>query len=724
MTSLKTVVLLLLSLGLLPSLVSAAFSVSDYFYPDETEVTVEYQNFTLDDSSYSIITFDGKEAFLLENDQVVTEQSRLDTILHDYYMETYYPSDDELESLKELVLRFNKSRNDGYDYKNKEEYTCRDDAFYNGKLSLFGTRSQLEVYGTPVSCTDSSCTTKLECRNNVSCTRLALLLVGQYCEPASLCSGTDALNYLTSFSLASYGMDEIITNITTRLDDMTESNVADTIRYIKTNAPILKNYSLNIENTLFRRPRLNDSADRKACQGKCFGFCPSMELDQESLDTLKEEADELYTETSSLSKYIDVSTAIRTNTAARMEGHRIANLTAQYWAKFEPINASGKEAIALGADTITHVRNTTLSRKLDTLRSLHVTIPVDIEAHNFTTVDADLVTYQALITEVKNISAGLIEIYNRTHSAKKTAHAMIFIIETKDLDPVSLKTLGFLKNETEDVDASFQEGLMLSQLGELEEKYNNITARAKELFKSGADIPASRAMTLFRGFARRLNTGLANAAVELGVIPKQEIPQGVLPLGTFSALIFIAFASVLFLFFLSLLSLFRFIIPKTTHILVSAFLCMVVLLLGFSTFTYLLLDKTATDATLPEFLADLEFHNSTAIMVDLRGGSLSDATMMRSCAFALADSIATKNKSWAVYAVSDSQCTTTNSNGVNITTTAADCVSTVNRADSAFVLAYSQVNEAPKFAVVYQNRADMRGNVDYYESCPFATLFS
>jgi len=705
MTSHNSVVLLLLAFGLLSGLASAAFNASDYFYPDETDVSVEYTNFTLDGTPYAIVAFDGDNAFLLEDGQIVSNQSRTDSLLHAYYKDIYYPTGDELESLEALALKFNASRNDGYDYKNKEEYVCRDDVLMsNGKI---------KISGVPVTC-----------RDNESCSKNALLLFGIYGEGLNLGSATAILGPLMNFTPYSFEMDEILANITVRLDNVSENNVVDTIKYIRDQAPVLKNDSLKIESTVFRTPRLNDSADRKACQMKCWAICPSMELDQDSLDQLKDEADTLYDKVSPLNKYLDVSTEIGTNTAARMEGHRIENLTAQYFVDFEPVNESGRAAIAYGTETLTHVRNTTLSRKLDSLVSLHATIPQDIEAHNFSTVDADIVAYKSLIKEVENISAGLIEVYNRTHQAKNTAHAMIFLIESKDLDPVTMKALDLIKNETADLDASFQEGLTTSQLADLEVKYGDITLRAKALFSGGQELPATKAMSLFRGFARRVNTGIANAVTQLNIMSRQDVPKSALPLGAFSALVFLSLSAVAFLFFLSLFSLFRFPVPKTAHILVAAFLCVVVLLLGFSGFLYLLLGKTSTDATLPEFMADMNSKNESAILVDTRAASLTDAPLMRSCGFEIADAIAAKNKSWTVYYVDPGQCTITGSSGINSSSSVDDCVARINRVDSAFVLSYSQANEVPKFAIVYQNRADISGNIDYYDSCPLATLFS
>jgi len=134
MTSPKTLVCLLLLVGLV-----TAFNVTDYLYPTEGNVTVSYDNFTLDGDNYSIVALAGEHAFLLKEDEPVTNQSEIESVIYSYYLKMYYPSEEDIQELKDLVERFNDSRNDGYDWPNKEEYLCRDDILLsNGKITSFG----------------------------------------------------------------------------------------------------------------------------------------------------------------------------------------------------------------------------------------------------------------------------------------------------------------------------------------------------------------------------------------------------------------------------------------------------------------------------------------------------------------------------------------------------------------------------------------------------------
>jgi hypothetical protein len=262
---------------------------------------------------------------------------------------------------------------------------------------------------------------------------------------------------------------------------------------------------------------------------------------------------------------------------------------------------------------------------------------------------------------------------------------------------------------------------MLMALGD---KYTQIEVKAHALLVNEQDLPTTKLMQLFRGFARKINTGIAEVAGKTDIIRPQDIPKGFLPLGLFSAILFFSFASIALLCFLYVFANFRFSVPKTSHILAAAFLCLMVLLLGFAAFMYLFLGKTSNDATLSEYLADFNSRNSTAIIVDLGNSSLSDAQAMRSCAFTLADSIAKKNKTWAIYTMTATTCTQNSYDGKNASLTLDQCQAELNGTPSSFLLSYSPTNEPPRFSVIYQNEAEIHGNMEYYASCPIVALFN
>ncbi|MFH0884125.1 MAG: hypothetical protein V1861_00260 [Candidatus Micrarchaeota archaeon] len=700
MTSHKCVAALLLLIGLF-----SAFNLADYLLPEEANATVSYTNFTQNGAAYSLVKINGLETFLLKNGEPVSNQSQLDSEMYAYFTRSFYPNSTELDSLRSSIKKFNDSRNNGYDYKNKEEYVCRDDVLLsNGKIT---------VSGKVVRCTD-----------NESCTKTAMLLFSVYGEGLGLGSPTVIIAPLMEFTPVSLKMDELLANYTERLDAMTESNVAETINYIKSTSVELKNLSLRIEKSIFRTPRLNDTADRADCNLKCWAICPSFDLDQAAAEEIKTKSAALSSKLAPLSTYNTTSAAIYNRTVTRLEHTRQVNMAIYYQDLFSPLNQSGAETISAAADALSHVQNRTLGDKLDSLRSLHKTIPEDISAHNFTNLDQDIADYTRLTDEVSQGSVFLMEGYNKTLEAKNLENSLLIILQSKDLDPVSSKTLELIENKTIDLDAQFRDGLTLAQLDELESNYTALSDQEQELLKAESDTPATKVLLLFRGFARKVNTGIANMAEKTEIVQRTEIPDSPTTLGVFSLLVFLSFSSIAMLVFLYIFSTNQFSIPKTNHILLASFITIVVLLFVFSLMMYLFLGKTSTDATLPEFISDLNSRNSTSIVVDLRNASFSDAQAMSTCAGLLASSLANNNKSWTMYQITPNTCTKTSSLGVNSSLNAADCLETADDAKSSFVLGYSQKSEPPRFSVIYQNRAEINANLDYYKSCPLVALFS
>ncbi|MCI0503456.1 hypothetical protein L0Y65_01970 [Candidatus Micrarchaeota archaeon] len=700
MTSHKVVAALLLLIGIF-----SAFNLSDYIYPEEKNATISFTNYTEGGFAYSIVRINGADTFLLKGGEPLTDQSEIESAMYSYYVRTYYPTPAEIAELEAFIKQFNDSRNNGYDFKNKEEYVCRDDILLsNGKIT---------ISGVPVRCTD-----------NQSCLKNAMLLFSVYGQGLGLGSPTVIIGPLTEFTPASLKMDGLLANYTYMLSTMNDSNVVENINYIKDTSGELKNLSLTVESTIFRTPRLNDSVDRAACQLKCWAICPSFDLDQAAADAIKTKSAALAAKLAPLSDFQGASDSIYDRTVTRMEHVRQDNMATYYDDVFAPLNKTGAMAIADAEEALGRVQNNSFGAKLDSLKSLHATIPEDISAHHFDNLDADIGEYSNLTEEVRAGTGILMGGYNATLEAKNLENSLLIVLESKDLDPVSLRSLELLKNQTSDLDAQFRDGLSLAELAALESNYTSLTKIEQDLLKSESETPATRVLLLFRGFARKVNSGIASVAEKTEVVPRSEIPEGPATLGLFSLLVFLSFSSIAMLVFLYIFSTTRFTIPKTSHILLAAFLCVVVLLFVFSFMMYLFLGKTSTDATLPEFLADFGSRNSTSILVDVRNASFSDANAMRMCASTLASSLAESNKSWSLYVLTPSTCTKTDSNGGNETLESSECLGETSSSESSFLLGYSPKNEPPKFSVIYQTRAEIRSNLDYYESCPLVALFS
>jgi hypothetical protein len=701
MASLKSFALLIVVLGLVSSI-----NMTDYLYPSETAATVSYNNFTLDSVQYSIVQVDGVNTFVLKGNDIITDQSEIKSTLQSYYASNYLPSKEELEELQSLVDSYNESRNNGQKFKGKEETVCQSVLFIDGHIK---DSSQKPIY----------------CRNesdNASCV-LASKMMYQYLSSVNgppVSSPNDLLAPIKLFGFADYGTDVILAQYDARLEaaEKDPAQVSDTLSYIKNTVPNLSIYKNQMEDFLFTFNK------NKTTDSQHWGLCPDIDLNDSALDQVNALVANLTAKIAPYDNRDSVSAQIAGNTAARLDYLKNDNMLKYYSNLFSPLNSSGDVAIKLARSTLAHVSSPLLSAKLEQLTALQSTIPEDISNKNFTTLDADLSEYKNLTIDVNVLSQSAISSYDAAKNAKNSANSVLLILQTKDSDPVTMKALGLLINETEDINAKFRDGLTVAELDAVSSNYSSIEERAKPLLDGERQMPATKVLLMFRGFARKVNTGLANVAIKTNVISPQDIPKGVVPLGAFSALVLISFASIALLFFLYIFSSFRFTVPKTGHILGAAFLCAMMALLGFTIFMYLFLGKTSTDANLQEFLADFNSRNNTSIFVDVSNISLSDSKAMQSCASVLADSMAKRNKTWTLYTMNSGNCIKTSQSGANTSLTVDECMNLSSNAPSSFVLSYSDKNQVPKFAIIYQSKAQINGNQDYYDSCPIVSLFS
>lgn len=701
MTSQKAAAVLLALVAL-----SSAFNIEECLYPSEENATITYENFTSNGHKYSIVSVDGEETFLLQNGEPVTDESKVNDVVSSYYLGQYYPSDEEVESVRELLDIYNESRNDGQKFPEKEEYVCRGIIFIDGRVKD-GT--------TPIYCKNES--------DNELCEKAAMLMfqfLSAVAEVPPVGSPTDLLGPIKDFGFSSYGTDVILNDINEKFDEAEDdrSLMYEALQSTRDAIPDLDEYKEEMEDSTFTWTQA------KACDAKHWCLCPDIELNGTALDELADEIDALVDKLGPYEQYEGVVASISSNSAERLDYALIEGLATEYMDDFAELNESGAAAIALAEATTDHVSNFTLSNKLSRMKSLHLSIPDDIKNREFNITEDKLVEYEILTEEIEEISSFLMTEYNETRDAKNRLDSVLVLLETKDLDPVSMEALQLIRNESADLDAEFRDGLTVEALNVIEEGYVAVAEEAEALLTVESDAPATKVLLLFRGFARNVNTGIASFAESTAMMEPAEIPENSLTtLGLFSGLVFLSLGAIVVLVFLYIAATSEFSIPKSSHILASAFLSMLILLLGFSVFMYLFLGKTSTDATLSEFLTDFESKNSTAIMVDLRNASYSDAIAMSSCAGSLSDSFESQNRSWTIYKVTANTCTKVTQDA-NKTMTPEDCLAAAGNETSSFVFEYSETNEPPKFSVIYENRAEIRANYDYYDSCPLVALFS
>jgi len=676
-----------------------SFSPKDYLMPGEENVSIGYSNFTFNGNSYSIVSINGSKSFLLENDSVVTDTTKIYAVLHDYYLKEYYPNETELSEIASLLDQYNKSRNDGYGpYKNQEEYVCRKTIFTDKSIEMY-------INGT---------LQKLWCHDNASCEMVAMLLYSYGAEHFPWSSYKELIQPIKDFSYSSFGTDEIIANFSYKLQNMNEKNVVESISYMKDAIPTLKSYADKMESSVFRFPKKGDAADEQACKNKCYGICPPLDIDQEgSLMQLKSKVDALYTKVGPLVNLNETVTTITNNTAVRMEFHENRQKTDAYNQVFNPLESKGQKLEDDAKSVYLLISSNSLGMKMEEAKELRQQIRDKINAHNFTDLDNEIANYEELLKVLENKTAEVNNTYNEIVYLKKETILMFFEISSYDLGNDDQQKFADLKSRLEAADKQFVPGLTPDKAQELKVKYATLANETTAFRDYVKENPVSSSSSMFRSLAMKTNSWLADTTVKTKLSNNSSLAQNKqMFIFGFAALIFVAFLSLLLLFFLAILGINR--SKKFIYVGVAFF---AIAALGFATFSGALsffMDKTANDATFNEFLKDLSQKKTVAVIVDSDLATASQKDAMVKCASQVSKVLQGKNKTSTVFLKqSGSLLNADGSSASNDSLSVYDAQITISAADGF---------QEPIFSTAYTTTASIKAPLDYYTLCPIAEM--
>jgi len=680
--------------------VSSAFNPSDYYYADETDVSVSYTNFSLNGNAYSIVYFDGKETFLLRDGAIVNDSNEISNAVFGYYIEEYYPSEEELAEIRSYIDQFNASRNNGYGvYKNKEEYICRTAIFTDKRIDVF-------IDGEKQ---------KLWCHDDASCEMNAMFLFQYGNEYFGWGTYEILIQPLKDFSYASYGIDDILNNYTYKLDNLNENSLVDTITYIKNKIPTLVEYSGDIESTIFRTPRFDDEQDRDDCYLKCYAMCPAFDLDTEVLDDLEDALDVLYDEVQPLVNYDDNTAEFAQETKDRLEYRYVSVTGAKYDEKFNEDEGIELEEYGDGAAKI--VTNTTFMMKLEEMKSLRQSIRSKIDTGQFTGLDEEITLYDAKMELVREGADEIYQLYNETIDAKNLVNSLLFEISTKEISPSNQETYNQIKAEVEAADLEFEDGVTPDKLAELRDRYKTAGNEAGRLLQAVSTSASGTAVSTFRSLATKMNEGLASLVQATEIADAKSIPENkYLAFGTFTVLIFLSLASIAFLVFLYVVGGHR--RSQLKYVITAGFVVLIIFLALFSGFLFFYMDKAASEATMDEFLDDFKDRSSIALVGKVDLATAEEEAAVKNCINALAATMAEQNKSVDIYYFKPGYVCKKNDAVFD-----GDCNANIDEHESVIMLNPSLTTEAPVLSATFISRAEITATKEYYRSCPLTVMF-
>ncbi len=697
-----------LGLLLLFSISLAAFDAADYLYPEEIEASITTEDFSMNGADYSIVRINGNENFLLKSGQPLTDEAEISTVIHDYYRETYLPSDEEIEELRDAITAFNESRNNGQKFKGKEEYSCRAVLFIEGRIKINST--------VPLICDED---------HEELCPYAAMLMY-QYLAAFSEAPPVGSPDYLVDpikdFGFASYRIDKRLSSISEKLDSAGDDpeQLKGALQEIRDSVPGIEDDILDLEDNLF------GWNSKLSCDSEHWCLCPDIDLDQDALTEMDDLASSLLAKVGPYNDYSAVASAIHSGTNERLDYVEKESKATTYSYQFDSMDAASNESLSLGKQANLSVSNETLSENLARLNSLHLSIPANIESRDFSTTEEDIAEYKSLISTVRDTSTSLLAEYDDAAEAKSQTESIITLLETKNLDPTSVVVLNGLINETEALNRKFLAGpLTLEELDQFEENYSMLSLKGTSLLTSEKQEPASVFLSMFRTLTHNMNAQIADMGEQTDAFSASDVHDNpTMAFGLFSGSVFLSLFSLVLLLLLYILVSSKSRVPGVRQVVGALFLCSILVLVSVSALTFIFLQDTATDATFTEYLADFNERNASAIVVDSRNAPYSDAQSMDLCAKKLSNLLEESNRSWAIYSLtSETHCVESTPSGVSTLTT-EECLSRIDGYESSIMVGYSETRQPMHFSIIYRNMAEIRADATYYDSCPFVALFS
>lgn len=693
--------LLVLGLGF------STFFMEDHLYQGENVGMVSYEPFSFSGIQYKLVKINQNLSFILNPDGFpIEDKAKISDIVSSYYKLKYAPSDQDLSDVRTLLIQYNSSRNDGNQsatgvkIPGKEEQECKNVLLLSDKILYFGK---------PLTCVDDA-----------SCNLTTKVIYYSEYAPGDPIRKTmtfaSAFKVVKSFGFASHTLDTTIEDSIKKIDSATEDTLKDSLLSIKSNIPLLQSAEKDIEGSILRFPK--DKEDLNKCkQEQCLTLCPPLSLYDKSLTDLNSKIDFILSNSAQYFGSKSVAASLYQTTQDRLFFKDANDKSIYYKSVLKPIAPNISIVISKAEEVSSYINNQSFKLKLDSLKDARDRINLSFVKRDFSNIDEDIVQYKYLAEEVKNLTGPVFENYKDSFDAKQKTTALIFSLESKDLNSESATRLSELQSAVITLDSQFAKGLSPDQYLYLQQSYSDVSTQANSLMTSNSDFVL---FSKFRSLARKLNVGIASFSESSSVIPESQFSQLAkkIPL-SFSIIFFISLTSVVVLIGISSVK-----VAKSKGSLILFGVIIITLLgvvlvssLGF----YYYLDKTSNSADSQEFVVSIMGEKNVAIVMQLDNAPDNAISNMKYCAKALNNSLndAEANRSVILYEVKGSECKITGSI-TNLTNTSSCTPKTV---EPKFYFKYSQDSLKPSFSAVFDKSAHISGNAEYYQQCSISAIF-
>ncbi|MDD5096620.1 MAG: hypothetical protein PHY95_03860 [Candidatus ainarchaeum sp.] len=674
-------------------LLPAAFSadLTRYLAPGES-ITAQ-DTFVVDSVAYTLVYIDDEPVFLLDGSgEIITDPDVVGRVVNAYFTELYYPTDAEIAALRADFEAYDDSRNNGDNYP--------------------GVKVNLPWLDEEVGYEEEVCRMGLflhqfPCTNDTDCFTTALFLCDEMGDAIGCSNINDVLPDVKAFSFASNDLEDKMDATFRLMDQMDSRNIRSNLNEIEGLIPGMKEDEEKLEETIFRMPRPGERCST------CLGVCPYIMINGEHLDNASAKIDAMLEKTGMLGDYeaLGATMAAVENTRIQMASDNAAR--AYYHGIYDTLRERGQATAADARALLMVVANSSVSADANRIDALIAKIDADLEAGNFSQVNASIDELGAKTNRLAGGMPGQWEIYNSAEDAKAEASLSVFILETSNLNDEQAALASILSAKKNNLDRSFVAGLSPERYLELREDYINITETAEPVVQSVSS--GSVYLSPLRAAARSTNEGVESLVVAVQPMSREE--KGNLsefaPI-MLSALSFFSLGSLLTFAFLFLFAR----SAKANRVMMFMgfiFLGLGLLVAGaLSAGAYFTLKGSSTDADFSEYRASLADSSHVSILVETEGVSSGAALEMKACAQKMAAKLSPRQVD--IYDKTDGDCITSQN------TTLGECYNSIE--EPIITLRYSALQTRPEFSVVFVDNAVFTGDEEYFRECEVAQMLA
>ena len=677
----------------------AEFSMSPYLYSGETASGVTTVSFASANGTAKLFKVNGVETLLVLNDQIVTEQAQISSLLTKYYTDTYYLSASDLSDLKKYEELFNASRN----YKTKYgpvEKTCYTGGTFlsykpcNDLATCMQTASLVcTITGSDGCMIDVLATHILAYKKSVDKLNAADAKFQQAYSSFSTATAATSLNLI----------DEAFVSMKSGADEIMQSKL--------------------------RFPETTTCRD-------CLGVCPEGHFDYASLTAgrakvtaLKAKVAPLVLLDTTISK-LAISTTERINFLAGEEKALI------FSPKFDAakVKYGGLKAQAVEAKAL--VSDTSFVSVVDNFIAKGDELEMKLSKRDFAGFDSSLSSYETSGRTLAGLLNNSTSAYKKAVEAQDNSGDNLLRAQWRvnRLSKTSVDSYNVLAEKENKLNAQLAPPMTSAQYTMLAGKFDNLSSESKT-YVAASESAQESVFDFGNAFSRATVDGAMSVASSITPVSfktRQSFAKFVPPLVVAAvdlsilAISVVVFAAVFYHF----RHFFR------SKLMISGW---VLTLLGFtflllvgSAGFYSIVMSTEKFTSYTEFMGTVTASSRVAIIVEESGAPNEAITNMRACAGQVEAQVKALNKTAVKYYINGNTCTryipknsTANSTGIayDMTTglSASTCLDSIPDVP-VFDLQYAKENAAPAFTTVVTKQAIVKGNETYYSKTPMCDI--